>query len=70
MWLVTRGDVEDSKPTELMGPLITDERCDSRKPPPLHHCLRSEHHPAARRQKAGSGEGGEEGAASQTAVDR
>lgn len=53
MWLVTRGDVEDSKPTELMGPHITDERCDSRKPPPLHHCLRSEHHPAAggRRQE-------------------
>lgn len=53
VWLVTRGDVEDSKPTELTGPLITDERCDSRKPPPLHHCLRSEHHPAAggRRQE-------------------
>ncbi|CAI9167854.1 unnamed protein product [Rangifer tarandus platyrhynchus] len=24
VWLVPRGDVEDSKPTELTGPLITD----------------------------------------------
>ena len=24
MWLVPRGDVEDSKPTELTGTLITD----------------------------------------------
>lgn len=69
MWLVPRGDVEDSKPIELTGPLITDERRDSRKPPPLHHCLCSEYHPTAGGRRQEVEWGGKEGAASQTPVD-